>query len=105
MLKRGVILLLACACVVSIFCLMKRSEKKNTLENIESPSPIVISNAYEEGYWRGYGAFLSQSGLQLPPVKLVKYSSSDSEEQKEELEKGYVDGYHKATECMFCPRH
>lgn len=105
MLKKCAILLLAvCAGALSISYLMNRPEKNAKLENIEYPSPIVIRTAYEEGYWKGYGAFLSQSGFKLPPIKFAKYTFSDSEEEKGEVERGYVDGYHKATECVLCPR-
>lgn len=63
---------------------------------------MVVKNSYEEGYWTGYYAFVRQSELDIPSPKLIRYSSF-TEENKEDLLIGYVDGYHKATESVRYP--
>jgi len=61
---------------------------------------------YRAAYSRGYMAFLSQMGLPLPPPEqVIQYTSLVNEEDKnpEEEDKGYADGYHRASESLSCP--
>ena len=62
-----------------------------------------VETSYEVGYKQGYRALLVQMGQDVPPVE--RYVSIDSGELDEEsASRGYVDGYHKASESLVCPR-
>ena len=68
-----------------------------------------LGKAYQSGYEKGYYAFLIQN--EQDPKKISAYTSSvedvfndqNSEDYKEAVEKGYVDGYHKACDSVHCP--
>jgi hypothetical protein len=58
---------------------------------------------YEQGFRTGYSAFLKQTGQYIPrPGVSASYASSYSSDD-EDVSRGYVDGYHKATEMEHCP--
>lgn len=64
-----------------------------------------VSDDYERGFVNGYRAFREQSGEYVPieqyaPAVAHQYSSSHWSEMET---KGYVDGYHKATNMQCCP--
>lgn len=80
------------------------------LENRESASAAPPSGSYEEGYRNGYRAFQEQSGVYLPaeqytpPYRSSQYVSQDfREENRSEEQRGYEDGYHKASRMQNCP--
>lgn len=88
--------------VVLSFLVMRK--KQDAPKGVESPRPIVVHTAYEQGFATGYQAFLNQIGRPDPsPIKIAKYSSNVPEDEDEKM-RGYVDGYHKATESFNCPR-
>lgn len=98
--------------IISTYIATKKSPQKVEINNIENPSDIVPATAYEEGYQKGYWAFLNQTGTYVPMAKprtrplTAMYATHipDSEIAEKEREQGYVDGYHKATESFHCPR-
>jgi hypothetical protein len=63
-----------------------------------------IPNSYTIGYDKGYKSFLEQNGrVDLSPVK--KYTAYVEQElEKDEVDRGYVDGYHRAADTIYCPR-
>ena len=66
--------------------------------------PVVPETPYDHGFQKGYDAFLKQTGRYVPrPGRVASYTSSYSDDD-EEVVKGYVDGYHRATELDQCPR-
>ena len=75
----------------------------------EPDLPDVDQSPYQQGYTRGYYAFLAQTGEYVPPANTVSayMALNDSEPfaAGPDYEKGYVDGYHKATESFHCPRY
>jgi len=75
------------------------STEKNIVEAEETPTSYTI------GYDKGYKAFLEQNGrVDLSPNK--KYTVYVEQElEKDEVDRGYVDGYHRASETIYCPRH
>jgi hypothetical protein len=81
-------------------------------------SPDLENSVYKAGYERGYKSFMKQMGIEsADDSKEISYTSnveneSQTEEQTQEdrdiMMKGYVDGYHKAgesSECKYCPRN
>lgn len=86
----------------------------------QAPAP-----AYRQGYEKGYYAFLTQSGSYTPPPQALTsvYTVANSEpvavapdaltddldfagvDSADAYDRGYTDGYHKATESMHCPRY
>lgn len=72
----------------------------------EVPEPVLgimrsDPSPYELGYETGRRAFLVQMGEEVEPV--VRYTSSVVLD-REESDRGYVDGYHRAAETYNCPR-
>ena len=65
-------------------------------------------SAYGAGYQVGYRAYMVQTGQEVPPEVAVRYTSmvegDSSGGSEDEMLRGYVDGYHKATEMSQCPR-
>jgi hypothetical protein len=106
-------LLLAAMSVVSFFSaymIVMNSGKEKAVEFNDSavylPAPV---NSYDEGYQRGYSAFVHQFGLtDRFPVRSAKYTDDGHSEDKEEITRGYVDGYHRAADeasfYLHCPR-
>jgi len=79
-------------------------------------SEAKIKTDYQIGFEEGFNAFINQSGevgLPYPPLEFVaKYSNEfnnnteyqyTSSYSNEEKNKGYVDGYHRATKALNCP--
>jgi hypothetical protein len=63
------------------------------------------SRPYQHGYRVGFDAFLKQTGRYMPRPAVASYTSSENFDMEDsEVERGYVDGYHKATELQNCPR-
>lgn len=66
------------------------------------------TNSYTAAYNRGYNAFLLQMGrpdLVSPQKIYTSYISNGDEQQDEEAaNRGYADGYHKASDAISCPR-
>jgi len=73
-------------------------QENNIIEVEETP------NSYTIGYDKGYRSFLEQNGrVDLSPVK--KYTVYVEQElEKDEVDRGYVDGYHRAADTIYCPR-
>lgn len=107
----------ACALIVLFFT--RPSREKVKLLN-PAPSGVLVQedsreasfeevDSYELGYNQGYLAFMSQWGLE-PPSSVVEfvYTSSHSvsivAEDEEMRNRGYADGYHRASESFSCPR-
>jgi len=63
-----------------------------------------VETPYEQGFRIGYSAFLKQTGQYIPRPGAVATYTSSYDMDDEEVSKGYVDGYHKATEMENCPR-
>lgn len=82
-----------------------------TAANSES-TPVVLplheANPYKQGFRFGYDAFMKQTGQYIPQTS-VSYTLSDPEPvfdpSSPEFQKGYTDGYHRATELEKCPRN
>lgn len=81
-------------------------------ENLEK----VLENVYQNSFNRGYRAFLSQFAKKEEPGVAYQYTVQIQEqavseqiketpEYKEAIDKGYVDGYHRASEMNQCPRN
>lgn len=75
-----------------------------SVEVSPNKSPLRPETAYEQGFRNGYSSFLAQTGKYIPqPNVTASYASSYSSDD-EDVQKGYVDGYHRATEVESCPR-
>jgi hypothetical protein len=88
--------------------------------------PVILDPApfYRRGYASGYYSFLAQSGTYapLPAAVVAIYTSMTGEAENvqpdylvsgvdledvspdDAYNQGYTDGYHKASEGMYCPR-
>jgi hypothetical protein len=78
---------------------------------VQTESPLMEEeiSPYRYGYLKGQRNFLAQMGKDVPPLpKVAKYTRSEpdeiSKEDEEEMMKGYIDGYHKTGELMYCPK-
>lgn len=129
-----VVFSLVLACLAFVFLVRPRDEEVVELRETQgfpSDSGILVSsepvesvgpvNSYELGYQEGYRAFLSQQSLEMQiqgvdvpsDVKDVVYVvghvdvGGDVGVEDEELRgRGYMDGYHRASEsvgCRSCP--
>lgn len=68
-------------------------------------SSIRPATPYQQGYMNGFDAFLKQTDQYIPRPLVASYTSSEKYEMdNEEVERGYVDGYHRASELQNCPR-
>ncbi len=76
------------------------TEPRTTTEQKPQSEPesieLVVKNSYEEGIATGYRAVLNQMGEPTP--KIIRYASEHYEENKEDFDQGYVEGYHKAAD-------
>lgn len=63
------------------------------------------SDSYKIGYNQGYNAFMSQIGKSEKKLKTYTVSTGESVIIQEDLDQGYVDGYHKAADSITCPRN
>lgn len=69
-----------------------------------APEPgavVEVLSPYRYGYVSGYRSFLEQEGMEVPSSRVVMYATDSMDE---EYSRGYVDGYHRATEAVHCPR-
>ena len=68
--------------------------------------PEGSDDSYVSGYRNGYFSFVAQD-MEEKGMTAVSYSSlkdrPDSAHEHESFERGYVDGYHKATAKFSCP--
>lgn len=111
MYRRVLIALLVCICLgfISVLALTMNAEKRTPKTDSvvaktareEEGYSIVIKTSYDEGYYNGYHAFLEQFEIEVPKTKTIKYLSYAKD--KEDMQRGYVDGYHKAAESIHCP--
>lgn len=70
------------------------------IEGIANSGPMT---PYRHGYISGFNAFLAQTDQ--PMIQVASYTSQQDQPMDEkEVERGYVDGYHRATEVQSCPR-
>lgn len=99
------VFLVACLCVSAAgVWLLRRGARPP-----ERPGPSALvrepRTAYQRGFDDGFDAFLMQTNQYTPRPFVAKYSTSEEgDSDEEEVERGYVDGYHKATELQHCPR-
>ena len=84
---------------------------QKTEENVEKIPLIetidIEKRAYEFGFNKGQNALYMQIGkAEKIKDKQTEYTVliEENEETKEIQQKGYVDGYHKASESFSCPR-
>lgn len=91
---------LVCLVFLASFFLARRGPEVDVV--VESSSVPV--SPYRVGYERGRASFLRQMGEDVPLPPAVKYANLDGHEVSEEEGRGYVDGYHRAAELMYCPR-
>jgi hypothetical protein len=85
-------------------------------EEIKEEKVFVINEnlekeAYKIGYKNGQNAMLKQMGKPVEEEEVdtqfmvfKEMPEKESEEYKKIIQKGYVDGYHKASEDSTCPR-
>lgn len=69
----------------------------------EPVEEVEVLSPYRYGYESGYSSFLAQVGEEVPRKRVVMYATG-SEDMEGEYSRGYVDGYHRATEGYSCPR-
>lgn len=88
----------------------KKEEPEHKIEGVD-----FEKKAYQFGYENGRKALLQQMGLPYVEENKIEYEytvllenlDKHNEEEKkldEVRQKGYVDGYHKASESLVCPR-
>lgn len=90
--------------------LRNRSEKTGPAATTQT-SDISVESPYGFGFRRGHDAFCEQFGIRVPPetsprpTKVFSYMSDHASASDDgEMEKGYVDGYHRAAAMYSCPR-
>lgn len=90
-----------------------KSVKMEISASPEETKKQAVERAYKASFDKGYKAFLSQNGFESRAI--YQYTSNvqevpvreeviQSEEYKDAVDRGYVDGYHRATEISHCPR-
>lgn len=80
-------------------------EEEDVVEpSVPDPETFVSGEGpYQEGYKIGFSSFKAQNfGFSIPATEYTSSRLEESEKESEEYGKGYVDGYHKATEVMSC---
>jgi flagellar biosynthesis/type III secretory pathway protein FliH len=107
-----------CVCFAAYMLIpSKKAEKDEIVFVPQTSENLVLSEQTEEetkeelydlGYKKGFHAFMAQTGKEGPEVA-YKYTAQIEEHEETEryadvIDKGYVDGYHKASESGFCPR-
>lgn len=78
-------------------------------DDVETATPdpesfVEGEGPYQDGYKIGYMTFKFQNEDVPLPIE-IRYASYENEEDhrlSEDYHKGYVDGYHKATEMIGC---
>lgn len=110
-------------CVLTFFGFVWLYSKQKKIEKIESKPVVVqeenvekvLENVYQNSFNRGYRAFISQFAKKEEPGVVHQYTVQTQEqvvsekiketpEYKEAVDKGYVDGYHRASKMNQCPR-
>jgi hypothetical protein len=71
----------------------------------EPPTQAPVASAYEEGYRRGHRAWMSQSGAEIRSDLYAVLETSAIPGEEEAMTRGYIDGYHRASELSVCPAH
>lgn len=113
-----VIFSLVLVCAVLVFLVRPRDGERVELREEQGfPSdsgvlvldtePVEPVSSYDLGYQQGYLAFLQQQGIEPTGEVSVIYASSHGhgvvgEEDGEMVGRGYMDGYHKASESFGC---
>lgn len=113
---------ISAALFVGVFLLVpKKKQQKPALPPINSIAEEFVTEVidkstivdeavddYAAAYNKGYNAFLNQMGrsdLVSEQKVYTAYMPSGNEEQDEEAAgRGYADGYHKASDSIYCPR-
>lgn len=106
-------------CVLGLFFVVLVFNKYSPRKTIQNTSFLntgaseqqmkkALENAFKEGYFNGKNSFFAQS--KDIPYEYAAFTSKYenlSEDQKKKLEdanqKGYVEGYHKASMESHCP--
>lgn len=97
--------LLMCLVASASWFLRKTDRAPESVEIDPSSRLAVVPSAYQHGYVSGFDAFLKQTGQYAPRPAVASYTSSKEYSMDDkEVERGYVDGYHKAAELQNCPR-
>ncbi len=101
--RKDVLLLMVFGCLAMIL-LTSLTKTQEAPKSRDGGS--FVSDDYERGFVNGYRAFREQSDSYVPseqyaPV-LISHQYSSSHWSALET-RGYVDGYHKATEMQNCP--
>lgn len=78
-------------------------------EYTQIPEDMQEPDRYSTAYMRGYNAFLSQVGrpdLISNQKTYIAYvgEQSNSADDEDADNRGYADGYHKASDSINCPR-
>lgn len=104
------ICVLAGLALILVTALILLAESRRKPGESEAGSALVQGGSYEENYIRGYRAFQEQSGIYLPaeqyipPAKTYSYTSREfGDDPRPEWERGYEDGYHRASQMQNCP--
>lgn len=107
-----------CVCFAAYMLISSKKAEKivfvpqdKTVENLvlsEQTEEETKEELYDLGYKKGFHAFMAQTGREGPEVA-YKYTTQIEEHEETErytdvIDKGYVDGYHKASESGICPR-
>jgi hypothetical protein len=108
-----------CRCLAAYTLIPSTKPVKNIVVPQEMEKFVVIEQAEPEyqdaseelyilAYKKGFHSFMAQYNLE-ESGKVYKYTTQieehkETEKYHEVIDKGYVDGYHKAAESGFCPR-
>jgi thermostable 8-oxoguanine DNA glycosylase len=107
-----------CVCLAAYMLIpSKKAEKIVFIPQDKAAENLVLSEQteeeakeelYELGYKKGFHSFKAQYDLESPSV-VYKYTSQieehkETDKYRELIDRGYVDGYHKAAESGVCPR-
>lgn len=100
-------LLLICATAFASWFLKKSGPPSLPPDSAEKDLKTQIAadeTSYELGFRTGFDAFLKQVGRYEQRPAVASYTSSQNINMDDaEVSRGYVDGYHKATELQSCP--
>lgn len=106
--------LIFCFLMFFAFCAVVSKEISSQKLKEKEKLRLILQNAYQASYDNGYRSFLRQFMDNEPGAtyqytsqvqeKSVDEKTKETKEYREAIEKGYVDGYHKASEMNNCPR-
>jgi hypothetical protein len=97
------------AFIVFVGCMVGCNKPTPPENNVATPVGHIVESAYERGQEAGREAALRQFGVPITeaPVKIYSYTTTngahENGEEKEEESRGYVDGYHRALDTIYCP--